>query len=686
MNLNVRRYESLLILAAAAGSTLGLLESTIWITRDVVHAIGPAIKFLLGSYFAYALLAAVAVLPWCGAALVRSWDPETLRPAGVAFPFGVFLSVAALSRLPLETDVGIVVALLTSASVGVLAYLLLRKLVLRFRILGLVETWLFVQSWLFLRIILLLTSQYETGLWKWPALAAALLPFGYFTREKFLTSGRLHAGWLAGLCGVTLGILASLPYWPAGGSNASGSSPNVLLITIDTLRADRLGSYGYAEANTPYLDRLAEEGVQFLQTIAPSTETCPSHTSILSGVYPFQHGTLYNEGPVHADKHATTTVPEILASRGYRTAAFVSGATLSDLICGLAFRFETYDEDFSGWSWMPNVALKLGLFRLAAKISPAATAQMQRPERTAPETTDQALRWLRLRGQSPFFLWVHYFDPHEPYRSPAQFIRPTERGYLGLANGDWVHLPKVRQELILENPREMQHMKARYDGEITYTDSEVGRLLEELDKLDLRNNTLVVLTSDHGESLGEHDAYFDHVSTLYDENLRVPLIFRYPGRLPEGKKVDRQTRLIDIAPTIMDLLGIQDERLEAAGSSLIPLLSSSNQEPERPAFAAIYPEALGGSRSWGIYALRTESFKLIRYPSWWIRYRKLPEREELFDLRSDPDELTDILFEFPEALPGLRDALTQFTARKLPASPAMSDEVKEQLKSLGYLD
>ena len=687
MNLNVPRYESLLILAAVAGSTLGLLESTIWITRDVVHAIGPAITFLLDSYFVYALVAAVVTLPWWGAAVVRGWNPETSRATAVAIPFGAFLSVAVLSRLPIETTGELIVAPLASVSAGVLGYHLLRKLVLRFRILGLVETWLFVQSWFFLRIILLLTSRYETGLWKWPALAAALMPFGYFTREKFLTSGRLHAGWLAGLCGVTLGILASLPYWPAGRGNlVSAPSPNVLLITIDTLRADRLGSYGYAEANTPHLDRLAEEGVQFQQTIAPATETCPSHTSILSGVYPFQHGTLFNEGPIHADKHATTTVPEILASRGYRTAAFVSGATLSDAICGLSFRFDLFDENFSGWGWTSKAALKLSLFRLAAKVAPAAAEPLIQVERPATQTTDQAVRWLRTRGSHPFFLWVHYFDPHEPYRPPGEFVPPREDDYLSRVNGSWTDIPNFKREQIIQNPRDVDHMIDRYDGEIAYTDREIGRLFEELERLGLRQNTLVVVTADHGESLGEHDTYFDHVSNLYDENLRVPLILRFPGRLPEGKKVDRQTRLIDIAPTIIDLLGIQDERFEAAGSSLLPLLSSPNQEPERLAFAALYPEALGGSRSWGIYALRTESFKLIRYPSWWIRYRKIPEREELFDLRSDPNELTDILFEFPETLPELRDQLTRFTARRLPAPPAMSEEVKEQLKSLGYLD
>ena len=683
----LRRDLSFPILAATVGSTLGLLESTLWVAGELVQAIDPAIKLIFDGYFAYGLVAALLALPWWAVATIRRWNPEARNAAAVALATGLFLALGVLSRLPTETLAKAAVSLPAAVAVGFVVYWPVRNLVLRFRFLGTVEVWLFVQSWFFLRIILLLTTRYETGLWKWPALAIALLPFGYFTREKFLGSGRVHPGWLAGLCASALAIIATLPFWPVRAKAAQrGTVPNVLLITIDTLRADHVGAYGYGKAQTPNLDRLADEGVLFSQAIAPATETCPSHTSILSGVYPFQHGTLFNAGPVHADKHATTTVPEILASRGYRTAAFVSGATLSDAICGLSFRFDLFDENFSGWKWTSKAALELSLFKLAVNIAPAAMEQMNKVERPATQTTDQAVRWLRTRGDHPFFLWVHYFDPHEPYRPPGPFVPPWVDDVVARANGAWYGLPRTLREQVIRNPKQVDHMIGRYDGEIAYTDTQIGRLLTEMESLGLQEDTLVVLTADHGEGLGEHNTYFDHVSNLYDENLKVPLILRYPNRIPKGKRVYRQVRLVDIAPTILELFGVKDERFNTSGQSLLPLLGNQDRQPPRTAFAAIYPESEGGSREWGIYALRTETHKLIRTTPWWRRHRQFTEREELFDLRSDPNELTDILFEFPETLPELRDQLTRFTARRLPAPPVMSQEVKEQLKSLGYLD
>ena len=675
------------ILAATVGSTLGLLESTLWVAGELVQAIDPAIKLIFDGYFAYGVAAALLALPWWAVAAIRRWNPEARNAAAVALATGMFLALGVLSRLPTETLAKAAVSLPAAVAVGFVFYWPVRNLVLRFRFLGTVEVWLFVQSWFFLRIILLLTTRYETGLWKWPALAVALLPFWYFTREKFLGSGRVHPGWLAGLCASALAIIATLPFWPVRAKAAQrGTLPNVLLITIDTLRADHVGAYGYGKAQTPNLDRLADEGVLFSQAIAPATETCPSHTSILTGLYPAQHGTLFNEGVVHSDKHSVTAVPEILASRGYRTAAFVSGATLSDAICGLSFRFDLFDENFSGWKWTSKAALKLSLFKLAVNIVPAAMEQMNKVERPATQTTDQALRWLRTRGDHPFFLWVHYFDPHEPYRPPEPFVPPWVDDVVARANGAWYGLPRTLREQVIRNPKQVDHMIGRYDGEIAYTDTQIGRLLTEMESLGLQEDTLVVLTADHGESLGEHNTYFDHVSNLYDENLKVPLILRYPNRIPKGKRVYRQVRLVDIAPTILELFGVKDERFNTSGQSLLPLLGNQDQQPQRTAFAAIYPESESGSREWGIYALRTETHKLIRTTPWWRRYQQFPEREELFDLRSDPNELTDILFEFPETLPELRDQLTRFTARRLPAPPAMSEEVKEQLKSLGYLD
>jgi len=272
----------------------------------------------------------------------------------------------------------------------------------------------------------------------------------------------------------------------------AASGYDVVLLTIDTLRADRLGSYGYPQAKTPTLDRLANEGVRFENAISPAPLTLPAHASVLTGLEPPTHGVHHN-GIFRLDE-SRTTLAEILKSGGYTTAAFVSSFVL-DPRYGLAQGFDVYDG------------------RVEPKGSPSLVALES--ERGAAAVTDAALAWLREPARSsPFLLWVHYYDPHAPYEPPAGF----ERGY---------------------------------DGEIAYVDSEVARLVEALEDSD---RVLLVMVGDHGESLGEHREA-THSRLLYDATQRVPWILWSPSLLGSPRVIEDVVGLVDVTPTLLDLLG-----------------------------------------------------------------------------------------------------------------------------------
>lgn len=274
---------------------------------------------------------------------------------------------------------------------------------------------------------------------------------------------------------------------------------NVLLITMDTTRADRLGCYGNDQIATPALDRLATEGVLFTDAVTPAPTTLPSHASILTGLFPIRHGARANA--YYRLDDAKLTLAEILQSNGYATGAVVSAIVLNSRY-GLSQGFERYQDDLSEGRERPW---------LGGRELPADAA------------ADRALAWLARQGHDKFFLWVHFFDPHAPYTPPQPF-----------------------QDQYKDNP---------YDGEIAFVDEQIGRLLKHLDDSNIRERTLVVVAGDHGESLGEHDEW-THGILLYDSSLRVPFIMNCGSRLGGGVEVTPTVSTADIMPTVLSLLGL----------------------------------------------------------------------------------------------------------------------------------
>ncbi len=300
---------------------------------------------------------------------------------------------------------------------------------------------------------------------------------------------------------------------PGLAANDPQQPPNVLLITVDTLRSDHVSCYGYHLRTSPNIDKLASEGVRFDHAHTTIPLTGPAHFSLLTATYPQENGARIN-GIAYHDKARLLFLPQILRRFGYRNAAFVSAWPLTSRLTHMDEWFDHYDEDLSR------------------------SYQMFNSSRYAEDVTPRAVSWMQANEHRPFFMWVHYFDPHEPYHLRESFANPEQIGE-----------PAISPEL--ENDDARQRIR-EYDSEIGYADYYIGHLLRTLDQMKLRDSTLVVLVADHGESLGEHN-YVGHGRQLYDPIVRIPLIMRFPGVIPPGKVVRREVSLLDVAPTMADL-------------------------------------------------------------------------------------------------------------------------------------
>jgi choline-sulfatase len=420
-------------------------------------------------------------------------------------------------------------------------------------------------------------------------------------------------------CGALVAALLVLPACRRAAAPAARNTarPNVLLVTIDTLRADRLGSYGHAGAATPTLDSLAARGVRFATAVAHVPLTGPSHASILTGLTPLGHGVRDNGGYVLPSE--VKTAAEDFRAAGYRTAAFVSGFPL-DRRFGFDRGFDSYDD------------------RLPRGNDPRRTPYV---ERFADATTDAALRWLAAPaagGAAPFFLWVHYYDPHAPYEPPGDLA--------------------------------LRFRTAPYDGEIAFVDLQLARLLHSLEATGALARTLVLATADHGEGLGEHSEG-THGLFLYDSTLRVPWIMAGPG-VAAGRVVETVARAVDVLPTLLDQAGLP-AREGLDGRSLRPAA-----EGRKMADAPAYAESVYAEREYGwapLFALRTSRFKLIEAP-----------RPELYDLTADAGEVTNRLAQESARVEELRRSLKAALARPARSAAAKVDaETAERLAALGYL-
>jgi arylsulfatase A-like enzyme len=505
--------------------------------------------------------------------------------------------------------------------------------------------------------------------------------------------------------------LTLLAVWSAGcdGFRAPAPQPrvNLLLVSIETIRPDRMSAYGYRRATTPHFDRLAREGALFQQVIAQAPFTLPSLASVMTGLNPPRHGVRNHPATLRPE---LKTLAELLAESGYHTAAMTRHSWLR--------RKAGFDQGFAEYH---NNKFSVGLDARGLSLA--------------------ALDWLEKNRAAPFFLWLHFIDPHLPYtpaypysalfdarfasesqvkhlkslvETPSESFTPTP--YADLEGGPFLDLvlpqypdnPLLLDLALHRRPRgqiffgqaryserTLEEMQNLYDGGLVYTDDNLGRLLSGLDDLGLREKTAVVVVGDHGEALGEHGLYFTHDFTLYDEVLRVPLAVRVPGRGRPGTVVPQQVRLIDLMPTLADLAGVSPPS-DLEGVSLVPLLEGRSLGylpafAENAPFRHLFPEQArvyyeGNRGKWRM--VRTERWKLLMVPH--------PQGDlfELYDLVSDPGETKNVYHEYSgeagKLLPLLKAWLATDPERNSTASTegdleGLDPAALQQLRAMGYV-
>ena len=433
------------------------------------------------------------------------------------------------------------------------------------------------------------------------------------------------------------GLQLLLLVMTAAASLTAAQRPHLLLITVDTLRADYLGCYGFDGDPTPILDRLAEQGVLFEDALSVIGKTGPSFATAFSSLYPPTHGARRNGMQMRSD---VPVLAEILDKEGYQTAAFITNWTLKHRLSGIGRGFEHYDEEFN-----------------LARNSFGAR------ERDARSATTAAIAWLDENRDSarPLFLWVHYSEPHTPFELHPGHIppQPSDRD----REPGW-------------------HKRQKYASEVSFTDRWIGKLLEQTADFLPEPSTFVVFFGDHGESLGEHD-YWGHGKNVHWPNLRVPLIFKGPG-IPDQTTLGYPASLVDLLPTLLDLLDIPASPGQA-GRSLVTVWREEADE-ERPRFAF-------GEKHTAFTKKRRNRFAHPISIALQTRHAKavfdFDDRElQYFDLENDPLELRPLDAPAEETRPSLGRQLSEWykkLSKYEQRSGELSEEDVRQLESLGYL-
>ena len=449
---------------------------------------------------------------------------------------------------------------------------------------------------------------------------------------------------------------------PTGCAPAEERPPNVVLISIDTLRADHVGSYGYARPTTPVLDSVAEEGVRFANAFSQSSWTLPAHASLMTSQYPHEHGAVENNTRI---KDAAVTLAEALQGAGYDTAAFVTWVYVGKL-----YGFDTGFADFTELIEKDDLMLAAGHGALPAG-----------------PTTDAAIEWLGRERDAPFFLFVHYFDPHMDYAPPEPYGSLYDPDYTGSIDGRYESMmPYIKYLPLYEaplDPRDRDHVEALYDGEIRYTDEQIGRLLGALGATVGLDDCLVVIVSDHGEELGDHLSMEGHGWTLYDEILHVPLILRLPGGRRAGTVIDETVELIDVAPTILGRLGIPPPPT-FRGRALTGLIETGELAEPRP-FAYAETHRFNVIRR----AIRGPRYKLIQTRDTGLNAVGVPVEPgfRMFDIVEDPGEQQEIFDPRDETARRLARFLEGFASRERAEAEEVEipESTLELLRSLGYV-
>jgi arylsulfatase A-like enzyme len=428
---------------------------------------------------------------------------------------------------------------------------------------------------------------------------------------------------------------------------AESDRPNVLLITVDTLRPDHLGGHGHPRGPSPVIDALFAQGTAFSGHTVPRGQTWPTLASIQTSRYPVSHGVRKNGQTL---PEGVLGLAEILRREGYECGAFLGNS--------------------GGVGWKGFTPVLEQRDRDRALVS-------------------RARGWIRGNLAGPYFLWIHLFSPHRPFQPPPPFDELYDPDYAGPIDGSIEQMKRIAAERTDLPPSDLEHMLARYDGEIRYLDGILADLLRVTEETDTEDRTLVVFTADHGEELYARNHYFSHSASVYDTVLRAPLLLVWPGKIDAGRWIPGIVESIDIAPTILDLLGIaRPDAFE--GRSLSPQIAGGlPPDRSRMAFSELEDK---------VVSLRTEDWRYIHNPSG-FGFPLSPDgavypigREELYDHRDDPRERRDVAGDREEVVARLREVVARWQSEhrweersRLHAEREVPEHIREALEAIGYV-
>ncbi len=471
----------------------------------------------------------------------------------------------------------------------------------------------------------------------------------FWTRSRILNKSTFNIRGVALFLGIFLVVNISMSLYQ---KSRPMDSTNVIILLVDALGADHLSSYGYERKTTPNIDSFVQDSVMFTQAISQSTFTKTSIASLFTSRYPYQHG-VYKGGKWNTKEIVTSdilsdheiTLAEILLQNGFLTAAWIEQLQLASYL-HFAQGFVEYNQQ------QGNIE------RINKKF----------------------LNWIDKTGKKhKFFAYIHYIDLHDPYRPQPPYDTMhgvyNQEVYSGVDMKNWGEYRKVIEEK--GNKQDIEQLRAYYDGQLTYIDKQIGILLEKLKQSGLYDNSLIILTADHGDAFMEH-GFIAHNTTPYEELIRVPLIIKFPDSFYAGKVVKRQVSLIDVMPTILDFLNVKiDDQLE--GFSLMHYLPDDGNENQKTNFPKYAYSEVGDVGGYHIISIRTERHKYIRFQN---------GDEEFYDLVLDPVEKNNIIVSKRDEASELRKiALYAVSEReKLETGKVTLDKKTiEELKALGYL-
>ena len=459
-------------------------------------------------------------------------------------------------------------------------------------------------------------------------------------------------------------LLNFLVTFSTGCSPEVNRPPNIILIVLDTVRKDHLSCYGSKRETTPNIDRLAGQGVLFTNAVSTASWTLPSHASMFTGLYPSTHKATFAKAHIEDVTALTkvnfldekfTTLAEVLKDHGYATGGFVAAAWCR-AVFGLGQGFDVYSDDYR---------------------SPGG--------RTAREINDDAFEWLKNQKKGPFFLFINYFDAHSPFDPPESFktlYQDDPKSMDGYIQENKTISYVIKNKIKLTDALK-ERILALYDGEINYVDSEIGRLAAFLKSLKVYDNSIIIITSDHGESFGEH-YLMDHGRALYEELIHVPLIIIGPN-FSKGVRREFLVQNVDFMPTILDLLKIEIPLSCQGKSFLKPMMSQDTSPTRMSAFSEASAEQnwikdYGERFNRNQKSIRTKEWKLIRSSNGEI---------ELYQISTDPEELWNLVEDKPEEASRLMENLFQWERTVYSDKPEsqkdIGEETQEQLRSLGYI-